>query len=205
MTTAAPAADVLRFEAEKHEYFLNEKPIIGLTEALDSLGFYQFLDYVKKEVKDHAAARGTAAHRATHLYDIRRLDESKLHPEIVPFLESWKKFIALNRVQIIDIEKPIYSKVWRFGCTPDRIVSVNGKLGVLEIKASDYLSQTYRLQTFGQQVAAEEFYKRKFPQRFVVRLLGTGQMAKIEQFKDPLDRERFFSMLKTAQFKREEC
>lgn len=195
---------MFRFDPATHKYFLSGKEILGLTESLHSLGFYEYLDSANQNDVAHARDRGKAAHKAVELFNAGRLDESKLHDEIKGYVESWKQFVSLNRVTILHSEKPIYSKTWLFGCTPDMVVFINGKIGVLEVKASDYLSATYQLQTQGQKIAVKEFHGLDCQKRFVFRLSKTGR-GKLEEYKDPLDKERFIFMLRTAQFKKERC
>lgn len=190
-----------RFDPNEHRYHLAGREILGLTKILNLAGFYDF-EFVNEDVLERAKARGTAVHLATALYDRRRLDPASVHPEIAGYLEGWKSFIGSKRVQVVDIERPIFSKAWLFACTPDRTVFINGKMGVLEIKASDYLSPAYQLQTEGQKIAVEEFYKIKCSSRFVVRLFDNGTF-KLEQFRDAADRARFLASLTIARFKKE--
>lgn len=186
-----------RFDPASHRYHLDAKELIGLTRALKLGGVAEGYEYVNEGVLELARERGKAVHKATELHDRGRLDESSVHPAVAPYLAAWRSFLALKRVQVIDIERPIFSKKWGFACTPDRTVFVNGKLGVLEIKASDYMSDAYALQTEGQRIAAAEFYKTNFSSRFVVRLRSDGTY-RLEQFRNLTDRINFLRCLSIA-------
>lgn len=182
-----------RFEPIEHRYYLNGREVIGLTSMLSAAGYNKF-DKIPPHVLEFARVRGTAVHLATALHDRRTLNEASVHPTIAPYLKAWRAFLSLKRVQIIDIEVPIYSERWGFACTPDRTIYANGQLGVLEIKTPSALSEWYRLQTEGQRIAAAEFYKMNFASRFVVRLSDDGSY-KLEQYRDYADRARFLSCL----------
>lgn len=185
-----------KFNPENHTYTLGGKPIIGLTSALKAAGFNNF-EYVNEAVLELARERGKAVHKATELHDKRRLEENSVHENVAPYLKGWRDFLSLKRVQILDIEKPIYSKKYLFACTPDRIVYINGKMGVLEIKASDYLSDAYKMQTEGQRIAAEEFYKIKVTDRYVIRIMKDGTY-RLETYNDYADKMRFLTVLSKA-------
>lgn len=201
---AAPVRPTFTYTDADHTYTLEGRRIIGLTETLHSNGYFSFLDNVKDDVAEWARERGKGAHAATLYHDRGTLDPASVHDDVRGYLEGWKEFLKINPLKMIHSEKPIYSAKWRFGCTPDRIVQEGAKsFGALEIKASDYNSPTYQLQTAGQCLAATEFYGIPVRERFVIRLLKTGKF-KIERFKlDRLahDQSIFLCALRVAQDK----
>lgn len=194
------------YDPASHTYTLEGKRIIGLTESLHLNGLYRYLDNVKDDVAEWARERGQGVHLATHYHDKGTLDLTSVHAEVEPYLEAWKDFLKINPFKMVALEKPIYSKRWRFGCTPDRVVECGlGQYGVLEIKASEYKSPTYAFQTVGQAVAASEFYDLNVRRRFVIRLLGSGKY-KLEEYRQTeynQDRDMFFCLLRVAQMKKE--
>jgi len=194
------------YDPASHTYTLEAKKIIGLTETLHLNGLYRYLDNVKDDVAEWARERGQGAHAATHYHDKGTLDPASVHPEVAPFLGAWKEFLKINRFKILHIEQPIYSKKWRFGCTPDRIVDCGiGQFGTIEVKTSEYKSPTYRYQTSGQALAASEFYGLNVRRRFVIRLLKNGKY-KLEKYKQTeynSDRDIFLCLLRVAQMKKE--
>ena len=190
-----------RFDPIEHRYFLENRELLGLTAILKAAGFYNF-EFVNDHDLEFARRRGTAVHLATAFSDRGTLNEGSIHPEIAPYLTAWRRFRGEVKTEMLHVENPIYSKRWRFACTPDRIVIVNGKLSVLEIKASEYLSAAYQLQTQGQQIAAEDFYKEKVKSRFTVRLFDNGTY-RLEEYKEAADKARFMACLTIAQFKKE--
>jgi len=196
---------MFHYDAATHTYTLGGKKILGLTETLHSVAMYQYLDNVKDDVAEWARERGQGAHLATLFHDRGTLDESSVHPDVRPFLNAWIEFKKMNPFKMLHYETPIYSKTFRFGCTPDRIVQAGAVGGVLEIKASAYKSPTYRIQTVGQAIAASEFYGMNIRRRFVVMLSRDGKY-KIEEYKlteFAQDRDVFLSALRLSYFKRE--
>lgn len=192
---------VLTLDKKDHKYAVDGREIIGLTEAIHSVGLYDFLDDAPTDKLIVARERGKDVHRATELWDRGTLDVASIRPEIKGYLDAWKSFVAMKMVSIVMIETPVYSKRWRFACTPDRVIFTKD-LGVLEIKASDYNCPTYQIQTAGQAIAVGETLDRKIGRRYVVRLFDDGKY-RLDEYKDPLDRERFLCALKIAQFKKE--
>lgn len=85
--------------------------------------------------------RGTAVHLAARFVDEGDLDRESLDPTVAPRLAQYERFLLEVRPQILAIEMPVVHELYRYQGTLDRIVRINGREGVLDIKgttASDW-------------------------------------------------------------------
>lgn len=64
--------------------------------------------------------RGTAVHAATWLDDQGMLDEATVDPQIVGFVEAWRRFRKESGFTPIGGETPLHHPLHRYAGTPDR-------------------------------------------------------------------------------------
>ena len=131
-STAQPPA--LHYDDATHIYTLDGAVLPHVTEILEAAGFVDY-SQVPESVLDAAKWRGSATHDACWFDDEGDLDESTLAEEVRPRLAAWRKvrdlFIFRAR------EKPVYHRVYRYACTPDRVgneAAWLNNLAVVEIK-----------------------------------------------------------------------
>jgi hypothetical protein len=94
---------------------------------------------------DDARERGTAVHLACQYLDQDDLDESSLADDVAPRVASYKKFLAEMRPVIIAIEQTVEHPTLRYCGRLDRIVEINGRRGVLDLKGP-WMSPTFGMQ-----------------------------------------------------------
>ncbi len=191
------------FDKETHTYRLDGIVLPSITQILQAEGFVD-LSKVPQYVLEASQKFGTAAHKACELWDKGILDVSVLSAPLIPYLECWKKFKQDNKItDFLAIEKQMYSAIWRFAGTPDRVFQVNQKYADLfEIKTASELYPANGLQLAAQEVLVEENYKLKIRHKWVVQLNDTG-IPKIEPYKEPRDKTVFLSALNTYRWKKE--
>lgn len=211
------------FDEEKHEYKLDGLVIPGVTSILSDMGLsgihWSILDELRalknKEIEVcHLSPQalaiylagqfGKAAHKATELYDLGTLDESSLDPAIVPYLDAWRKCRGEKGISVIEVELKMYHPVHFFATTIDKVVEINGKLTILEIKTSAQWPVCVGLQTASHQVVYNHNKKRKnsVTQRMAVKLKANGnyEIAPDEMF-TKLDWNHFLSALNLTGWK----
>lgn len=109
----------LRFDPEKHHYFLGKKRIPGVSEILQKLKLSK--DY--SEVDNFYAERGKACHKAIELHLKGVLDPSSLDDAIKAqfgaFLAYWNE--VHDDEKILALEKPMTELNGVFAGTPDLI------------------------------------------------------------------------------------
>lgn len=157
----------LEFAEEGHEYRLDGLVIPSGSKILKPYSNY---DRIRPDVLQRAADFGSAVHQATELFDLDDLDEDVLSPELVPYLDGWKNFKTDTGTEIIHIEARVASPSHRFAVTPDRIMRINGKLAVGEIKTTAALMPSVYPQTAAQKFAYEEWTGEKLAARYCIHL-----------------------------------
>jgi hypothetical protein len=191
---------ILTFDEAAHRYFVGGRASLSVTQILELSGITDF-STVNKDLLDRACKFGRASHRATELHDLGILDKSSLDAALVPYLESWKSFVAFEISEMVEIEKPIWSTRFSFAGTPDRIAKdKKGRLVLLDIKTSTTLDITaVALQTAGYSIAWEELEGQKIARRMAVLLGENG--FKVWEGDDCGDRDDFIACARVAAYK----
>lgn len=108
---------------ENHHYTLDGKGLDGLTSTIQEAGL------IGNFGTEWHMDKGTAIHLATEYYDKGTLDESTVDPEIVGYLESWKRFRKEQNYTPIAIEYVIYHPELMVGSKVDRLPLLDIKSG----------------------------------------------------------------------------
>ncbi len=113
--------DTLRFDEQRHEYWLGNERIPGVSEVLALGGFDPGLERIDPAVLTLAGERGTYAHLACEYFDRGCLDWDTLDPQLVPYVRAWAKFREVEDfTPILDwMERPIVSRRLRVAGKPD--------------------------------------------------------------------------------------
>lgn len=147
------------YNDEYHIYKLDGQKIPGVTQVLNNVGITDY-SRIPAEKRESSMRFGIAVHSACELWDKEDLDESSLHPLIVPYLSGWKKFFSESKAVIIENEKPSYSTKYRYGFKIDRILNIHKRLTVVDIKTSVDSQQGTDLQLAGYLLGYNEGKKR---------------------------------------------
>lgn len=124
-----------RFDAEAHEYIdlATGAVLPHITSMLQRSGIVDAGWYT-----DASRERGTAVHRLTADYDLGALDPAKCISAYRGYLLAHHAAMTILKGQglvLHAIEEPLVHPTYRYGGRPDRIVSMAGRLGVLELKS----------------------------------------------------------------------
>lgn len=185
---------------ETHEYFLDGKRLVSVTEAIRESGLSDFSN-INHDVLKHAQERGIAVHRATHYLDEGDLDWATVSPEIEPYVRAWERFKADTGVIINETEQPLYHATMGFAGTPDRIIQLNGQAGTLDIKTYDPDNTT------GMQLAGYSYLRfgpqrvYNTPKRWGLWLKNDGRYS-LKEYEDRGDEAVFMACVTIAKWKR---
>lgn len=158
------------FVPETHAYLLDGKQVPSVTQVLNTVGMVCY-EHIPKEVLDHKAQIGTAAHAACHYLDEGDLDASTLDAEVEPYVAAWQRFRRETDFMPELIEHRGVAKVdgMQYGYTLDRAGVLRGRACLIEIKCTAGVEMSW-----GPQLAAYEMALReqdhKTRQRVVVHL-----------------------------------
>lgn len=137
---------MLTFDAAIHTYTWDGEPVPLVTQILRPISGY---DGVPEDVLAFAAERGTAIHEATELDDANDLDEASIDPQIAGYVEAWRAFRRESRFMPIASEGRVFHPDNRYAGTFDALGVLNGRLTIVEKKATARL-----MPATGPQVAA---------------------------------------------------
>jgi len=194
---------VLTFDAEKHEYTLDGRPVPGVTTIL-SKAFGDPWKLVPEASRQYALELGRAVHKWCELDDA-----GKITPENMPkgeqmcgYLNAWRKYKAENVAEIVAVEQPVYSVRYQYAGTFDLVAMMkDGKRGVIDRKTGLAFHPFYTLQTAAYQLAWEECnHPQKIHRRQTVLLKADGTY-KVEEHTDKTDRNNFLAALSVVGWK----
>lgn len=188
-----PLRASLSFNERNHSYHYGDKHIPGVTTVLSKTR-YPIPPYVRKlPVFINATKLGSEVHRLTEEADSGLpLFFDDYQPEAVGKLRLWQQWLEEQNATIKQVEMMVVSdKYWYCG-TLDRIVEIDGKVYVVDIKTSK-LDKRGRIQVVAYVIAATEM-GIKVDGGILVSLKGEEAKHKVCEV-GPLSME-WFSILK---------
>ena len=186
----------LTFDHDKHLYFYDGVIVPNTTRLLQDYGLIDF-SHVPLARLNYKRDLGTAVHYACFLLDENNLDESTLHPEIVPYVNAYKKFMEITGFEPRFSELKLYSKKWRFATTLDRQGPFEWERkeqeSVIELKCTWEMYPSTGPQTASHKIVVEEnFPEIKIKKRFGLQLKENGNYE-IHPLTDPQDENTFLA------------
>jgi hypothetical protein len=104
------------FEKEGHVYTAAGKVLPSITQILQAEGFVDTSHY-----DEWSRDKGSMVHLAIHYYVNNELEEDYLDPEIVPYLNAFKKFLADSGFKVERSEVPACNLTYGYAGTPDLV------------------------------------------------------------------------------------
>lgn len=188
----------LKFDSDKHAYTWGGKVVPGVTTILKCLdkpalvpwavkmasdywleavqsGRTDF-DVIYKESKNahykktHAAANiGSNVHDYAECY-FKKLELPELKTDQAKRgVEAFHKWVDAHKIEIMAVERRIYSKKYHYAGTTDFVAKIDGELGIGDYKTSSGIYPEMRFQTAAYQHALQEEKQMKFDVRWIVR------------------------------------
>jgi len=195
---------MIEFNEERHEYKHEGRVVPGVTSVLADIGLANY-DYVDAETMEAAAKFGKAVHRVTELHDHNDLILKGLDPILKKYLNQWKKFLKDSGAKIIEIERRVFCKVYFYCGTLDRVIEIDGKYYVLDIKTGCKMKShalqnaAYKYAYFNESINGE--ISRRLGKTTYTLYLKEDSY-KLEPHKDKNDINFFLSALQIYNFKR---
>lgn len=183
-----------------HIYRYNGTVVPGVSQILQKAGIVD-LSAIPADRLAAAQEFGTAVHIACELHDKGTLDEAILDPQLKPYLDGWKLFRQEHSFQPEKIEEKLYSKIYRFAGTIDRIgkCRIDDSLVIVDIK-SGIVTPSIAIQLAAYELLVREHTGGKKTKRLVIFLNNTGTY-KMQLYKDKIDTNIFLSALCIYNFK----
>lgn len=184
------------FDAEAHEYRLDGRSLVSVTQVLDLAGLSG------GPWPEGASARGTAVHLATEYDDMGDLDESSLDPAIAGYLDAWRRFVRESRFDASLIEHRAYHQTHLYAGTIDRVGHFgDGKPVVLDIKSGvEHPSHSLQLAAYAFLLDEPMRYERM---AVYLRPDGSYRLLRFDRLKLASDFTLFVSALNITRWKQE--
>lgn len=184
--------NALTFDKASHRYFVDGHPVLSVTQYLKLAGFVD-----DEWFTEEGRARGQAVHAAMHYLVQNDLDESSIHPIIMPYIEAGKKFLAETGFKAQAVEQIVYDPIYGVAGTYDATgtwvlsdgdILIDYKTGALE----DHV---------GLQMAAYAACLEKYHHRFAVQLRADGTYRLSKEYRDGNDIKIFRSIVSTTNWR----
>lgn len=188
------------FDKESHIGLMDGVPWPSVTQILSE---FKLIDYtgVPQDVLEKKRILGTRVHHATILLDKCDLDEEdteKRFPEILPYLEAYRKFRIIEHFEPMDKCGRLVSLKWKFHGEPDehgfRIARYGNEHYLVDYKTTWKLYASTGPQLSGYQMLIAEKLKLKIKKRFGLLLKSNGSYE-LHPFTDSNDEQDFKACL----------
>lgn len=185
----------LDFDRDAHIYRLNGRIVPSVTGVLRR---YEDWSMVPPNVLEAARIFGSHVHQACDLFNRDALDWASLDPEIVPYVEAWKKFLDESGAVVIASEQPVAHEQLGYAGTPDVVLAWDNFVVIPDIKATAIVPRTVGVQTAGYAKAYQSMHGGREPGRRCIHLQA-GQY-RVHARKSPVDWSLFVSALNWHKF-----
>lgn len=178
---------MLTFEPVTHTYRWHghEKP--SVTQILKAVYPDQHAG-IPRAILERKAALGVAVHAAIELDLVGALDGYELHPDTVPYVESWRKWKQTVEIEIEGLEEQFYSPLGYCGT-----VDFRGRVGfagmqkipmLIDWKTTLVPMASHRIQTAGYKLGHGSAHSYT---RACLYLHGDGGIGRLEKHEDESD------------------
>ncbi len=185
----------LQFDEAAHVYRWDGIVVPSVTQILAPLNDFSM---VNPALLAYKRDLGTAVHRATELHDLGDLDEDSVHESIRPYLDAWMRFRREKPFRIVGLEHRVFHEVHRYAGTYDRLVELDGKLCIFDIKTGA-MYPSYGPQTAAYKNAVEHQTGKRVQGRYTVELRDDGTY-RLHAMTDPEDWPTFLGCLAIHRF-----
>lgn len=124
----------LKFNEEKHQYFLDDIPIPSVSEIIKPL-HDKIYKNISESMLEIASDKGTRVHRAIEFmakYNLNKFDE-----DIVGYVDAYKKFRNDNPSwKLLHSEFRTYNKALLYGMTIDEIYQTEKGIVICDLKTT---------------------------------------------------------------------
>ena len=158
---------------EKHEYHVDGLLKPGVSEILSAARLTN-LWKVPVVTLERARDLGKEVHRVTALFDRNNLQEDTVDEGTMPYLNGWKKYLKESEAKLVRIEFKLFSKVYDFCGTPDRLVTVGRELVLLDLKTTTNMMPAVGPQVQAYKILVEEDTGSKIDRVIAIQLLPDG-------------------------------
>lgn len=185
--------DDIIIQAEPRRYKYRGHAYMSVTGVIDAAGLGPDFNCVPKHVLKAACDRGNKVHQACSYYNDFDLDWNSIAPQIRGYVEAYMKFKMECPITVLANEKRMVCEDLGLAGTPDIICFLRGRRSVIDIKSSQSVHYSARLQTAGYQILWGCLNpKQPVYERYALRL-GRDGNYKLQAHEDSGDIGRFMA------------
>lgn len=180
----------LDFDAASHTYRLDGRLVPSVTQVLAPLNDYSM---VPPDILEAARIFGTHVHEACDLFNRDELDWASLDPELVPYVEAWKRFIEESGAVVIASECRVFHDLLGYAGSPDVVLAWGKRIVIPDIKATAVVPATVGPQTCAYAKAYQRMHGGREPARYCIHLQAGQYRSHVRN--DPADWSTFVTAL----------
>ncbi len=129
-------SDLLTFDAASHVYRDKDgRPVPGVTRVINTIITPNAFSMVSAELLEAASDFGRNVHHACHLLNGDELDEEALDPELIPYVNGWKRCVRETGMTVRASEIRVFHKRYRYAGTYDVLATIACKDWMVDIKS----------------------------------------------------------------------
>lgn len=184
------AASGFTFDPVAHRYYLDGRPLAGVTEILRGVGVAEDSRWFTPESRE----RGKQVHRAMELLVRGQLDWNTVDERIAGYVRAGERFCRECEVEIgaadIETERLVCSRTYRYGGKLDAILRVFGRRSICDWKTGAVGHAAVQTSAYLEAYLEERRQVASLP-RFGVKLNQDGTYKMAQYKNNSLDFELF--------------
>jgi hypothetical protein len=189
----------LDFDADTHTYRLDGREVPSVTAVLAPLIDF---DGIPAAVLETARQRGSYVDEACDLIDAGTLDWQTVDPDHVEYVAGYQNWLEDTAATVVANQLRVVSPSLRFAGTLDMLAEINGKLSVIDRKASHVPPPSVGPQTAAYAHAAQEQFGHRIRHRYCLHLHPTHPRGyRLTALTDSTDWSVFVSALNIHKWK----
>ena len=190
--------DELTFDEDRHEYRVRGVIVPSVTQVLAPLSSF---DGVPAQVLEAKRDLGQRVHLACQLHDEDDLDEASVEPDVAPYLEAYRRFLADTDARVVLNESRVYHPTYRYAGTLDRVFRIGEDRWLVDLKTSFTTPRAAGPQTAAYLAALTTMLGNVRPTRRAALRLRPDGTYRLDPLDRPDDWSAFLACLTLNRFK----
>lgn len=192
------------FDPEKHLYAVDGRPIPSVSQVLAAVGLIPDFRTVGRAVLERKRQIGSALHTALHFLQEGDLDMDSVDPDVRPYLDGYRLFVADTEFQAEECELrrwPILKRM-QYGMTADVVGTIRAKSVALieepwliDFKTSEAVYQGWPIQLEAYESGLKVPTKPPFHYRRASLQLFASGRYKLTEWTDRQDQSEWAAAL----------
>jgi hypothetical protein len=195
---ALAASERMEFNEAEHRYMLDGVELPSVSRIMAPITELAFAK-IPRATLERKIAIGHAVHLASTFIDADALDEDSVDPAISGYLDGYRLFLQEKRPTYRLSETRLAHPLYRYAGTPDRLATIDGLTGPLDLKSTVELYPHVGIQLAGYELLLEsngflaDVREGQFA-RFALQLTPDGKY-RLRAYESTFDAPAFMGLL----------